>query len=147
MQEKIKSKISTTRIRELFTLYQISVMVIIVISFSILWAGIRVVQRNYILLKQVSVLEQEIELMKISVANQKLMNEYYSTDSYGEIAARRLLNKSMPGEKLMLVPKSLALEKVTGALASGSVDTGEYKPKLNNWQKWIRFLSGKSLED
>lgn len=147
MQEKIKSKISTTRIRELFTLYQISVMVIIVISFSILWAGIRVVQRNYILLKQVSVLEQEIELMKISVANQKLMNEYYSTDSYGEIAARRLLNKSMPGEKLMLVPKSLALEKVPGALASGNVDTEEYKPKLNNWQKWIRFLSGKSLED
>lgn len=147
MQEKIKSKISTTRIRELFTLYQISVMVIIVISFSILWAGIRVVQRNYILLKQVSVLEQEIELMKISVANQKLMNEYYSTDSYGEIAARRLLNKSMPGEKLMLVPKSLALETVPVALASGNVDTEEYKPKLNNWQKWIRFLSGKSLED
>jgi len=146
MKEKIKSFSKKHTPKDLFSLYHISVLVIIVISFSILWAGIHVIQRNYKLLKQISVLEQEAELMKLSVSNQKLMNEYYNTDAYMEISARRLLNKALPGEKLMLVPKSLALEQVP-SLELEKNNTNDSVQKLNNWQKWVRFLSGKSLGD
>jgi len=97
-------------------------------------------------MKQISVLEQEVKLGEVLSQNQKLMNEYYKTDTYLEIAARKQFNKAMPGEKLMLIPKSVALKSLPSS-SEDLINTNQPEEKLKNWQLWMRFLSGRAISD
>lgn len=144
MKEKIKDLTNPGAISALFTLHNLGMLVIVVVALSVSWTSIKVIQRNYNLMKQISVLEQEVKLGEVLEENQKLTNEYYKTETYLEIAARKQFNKAFPGEKLMIVPKSVALKNVP---ASNDDMKQDKKPeeKLRNWQLWIRFLSGRAI--
>lgn len=146
MKEKINELINPREINALFTLHNLGMLVIAVVALSVSWTSIKVIQRNYNLMKQISVLEQEVKLGEVLSANQKLMNEYYKTDTYLEIAARKQFNKALPGEQLMLVPKTVALR----SLPSTNEEPNDYKQpeeKLKKWQQWVRFLSGRAISD
>ncbi len=123
----------------------VGIYIIAIMSFSVAWAGTKAIQRNYQLMKQVSVLEQEAEIARQRVENQKLQNEYYASEAYLELAARRQLNRAAPGEKLMIIPKSIARSKVPQYVEKQS-DTGRSLETLPNWQAWLQFLSGRGLE-
>lgn len=80
-------------------------VVVILVSWSIL----NVLQVNYELEKQKTDLEQKNQLAKLQNENLKLQNVYFKSDEYLELSARRQLNKAAPGEKLYLVPRSVAM--------------------------------------
>lgn len=147
MFEKIKNTLTSKTFRSYFSLGAMGVYLIAVVSLSVAWASTKAIQRNYQLMKEISVLEQEADIAKQKVANQKLENEYYKSDSFLELAARSQLNKAAPGEKLMIVPKEVALAK----LPAGSDKIDEVvdiaKEKLPNWQAWLQFLTGRGLEE
>jgi hypothetical protein len=147
MKENIKNQLNFSSIRIFLTLPNIGVVVIAIVALSVSWTSTKVIQRNYKLLKKISVLEQQVEVEEVAVANQRLMNEYYKTDTYLEIAARRQFNKALPGEKLMLVPKALALQKVTTLVNKDKVAKVSKPNNLKNWQKWMRFLSGRAIDN
>lgn len=117
-----------------------------VIALLVTWSGIKVVQTNYDLQKQISALQQENEVSRLANANLALQNEFLETDQYLELVARRQFNKASPGEKLLIVPKSVALEKAAGlpeALASedqpASLDSeGPWYER--NFNAWLEFL-------
>ena len=146
MKEKIKNNLNADNLRAQLSVHNLGMLIIVVVALSVSWSSTKIIQRNYGLMKQISVLEQKVELEKVAVDNQKLMNEYYKTDTYLEIAARRQFNKALPGEKLMLVSKNLALSKVPSLTKNTEAD-GPAKTKLHNWQQWVRFLSGRALGD
>ena len=78
------------------------------------------------------------------VKNQKLQNEYLKSDAFLELAARRQFNRAAPGEKLLIVPKSVAEAKVPDKpVATVQVETAA--TTTSHWQEWLRFLSGRAL--
>lgn len=87
----------------------IGLLAFVVVSVLVTWSGIKVVQRNYDLQKQIAVMRQENEIKKLENSNLALKNQYLETDQYLELVARRQYNKALPGEKLLIVPKQVAL--------------------------------------
>lgn len=104
-----------------------------------------VILQNYRLERQVLEAEQKVSIATMELDNQKIKNQYYRTDAFLEIAARKQLSKGLPGEKMVIVPKSVAL-----AYAGSSVESfakPEYTPeKRNNLQRWLDFLGGNLSE-
>jgi len=147
MKENIKKHLEIDKLRSLVSLHNLGMLIIVLVALSVSWTSTKIIQRNYNLLKKITILEQQVMIDEAGIANQKLMNEYYKTDTYLEIAARKQFNKALPGEKLMLIPKSLALQKVPSLAAMQSEDDNVATVKLQNWQKWIRFLTGRAIED
>lgn len=148
MFKQIRAKIGSKDFRSYFSLGAIGVYVIAIVSLSVAWAGTKAIQRNYKLLKQVSVLEQQASIAEQKVENQKLLNEYYKSDAFLELAARRQFNKAAPGEKLLIVPKSVAATKLPSGFSElGVASEQKIDTELTNWQAWLQFLTGRGFED
>jgi len=147
MFDKIKNQLQSKSFRSYFSMGAMGVYLIAVVSLSVAWASTKAIQRNYQLMKDISVLEQEADIAEQKVANQKLENEYYKSDAFLELAARTQLNKAAPGEKLMIVPKSVALSKLPAGSGEADVAIVATKTDLPNWQAWLQFLTGRGLDD
>lgn len=146
MFKKIKNSINSKNLRSYFSIGALGVYFIAIVSFSVAWSSTKAIQRNYQLMKEIAVLEQKADIAEMRVANQKLENEYYKSNSFLELAARKQLNKAAPGEKLMIVPKKVALSK----LPVGSINEDTEEDLIDNtpnWQAWLQFLTGRGLVD
>lgn len=117
-----------------------------IIGVLVTWSGIKVVQTNYDLQKQISAMQQENDVKKLENSNLDLSNQYYETDQYLELAARQQYNKGLPGEKLLVVPKSVALahtrdipqpEADLGDLNSAEEDGPWYERNFNAWMEFL----------
>jgi cell division protein FtsB len=108
-----------------------------VIALLVTWSSVRVVQTNYDLEKQMSAIQQQNDVQGLANNNQKLKNEYYTTDAYLELSARRHFNKAAPGEKLLIVPKEVAL--------AHSIELPKPKTAAENLNDTIK-ASGPSLQ-
>lgn len=87
----------------------LGLLVFLVIVLMISWSGVKVIQTNYQLQKQISALNQENNVDQLKNKNLALQNEYYNTDQYLELAARQNFGLAAPGEKELIVPKDVAL--------------------------------------
>jgi cell division protein FtsL len=101
-----------------------------------------VIMQNYTLERDVQIAEQKVSIAQAELDTQKLKNEYFKSDAFLDIATRKQLSKGANGEKLIIVPKSVALSYVP-TIAS----TDKQIPKTNddnssNIHKWLQFLSG-----
>ncbi|MCW1907875.1 MAG: septum formation initiator family protein [Candidatus Saccharibacteria bacterium] len=119
---------------------------IIVILVS--WSGVKAIQRNYELQKQIAKLEQETAVQRLENDNQTLRNQYLETNQYLELAARGQFGLAAPGENVVIVPKAVALAKVadvkidTGLSAEQVTDT---KPAYQrNIEAWLDFFLGRA---
>src|SRR5690606_18810253 len=109
MLEKIKNLPVKSYIKSLQDVRNFGLLVFVVAALLVTWSGIRVVQTNYDLQKRISVMRQENEVKRLANSNMALSNQYLETDQYLELTARRQYNKALPGEKLLVVPKAVAL--------------------------------------
>lgn len=121
-----------------------------IVAVLVSWSGIKSIQTNYELQKQISVAKQQNEVTQLENDNIKLRNEYYKTDDFLELAARRQFGLAAPGEKVYIVPKSVALGNIKD-LSSGTekVQQGEEKPKAfyqQNLEAWFNFFLRKNSE-
>lgn len=116
-----------------------------ILVLLVTWSGVSVIETNYELQKQVSKLRQQNEVSKLENNNLRLQNEYYNSDQYLELTARRQFGKGQPGEKLLLVPESVALkytvdipEETRQATATPTLK----KPFIQkNIEAWINFFT------
>lgn len=102
------------------------------------WSGVSVIETNYGLQKQAAQIDQQNQVQQLTNTNLQLQNEYYNTDTYLELTARKQFGKGAPGETLLLVPKSVAL-----AHAKALPDTA---PKSIAPQKDSRTTSQKNFD-
>jgi cell division protein FtsB len=113
-----------------------------IVALLVSWSGVKTIQTNYELQKQIASLEQQNMVKKLENDNQKLRNEYYKTDQFLELAARRQFGKAAPGEKLYIVPKKVAL---ANSIDISKKDTAQEKAKIKsgvrkNLQDWFEFF-------
>jgi len=121
-----------------------------VIVLAITWSGIKTVQTNYELQKKISVLKQQNDVLRLQNQNAALQNQYYQTDQYLDLAARQNLGLAAPGEKIMLVPKSVALKYADPSLIISTSKLGESTADnrskyVKNMENWRDFLLGRKL--
>ena len=116
-------------------------VVFVVVVLLISWSGIKTIQTNYNLQKQISTLNQQNELQKLENGNLALNNDYYQSDQYLELAARQSFGLGAPGEKEIIVPESVALSYTT-AEPSDDKEAQQAKPPAyqQNFQSWVNFF-------
>lgn len=145
MIEKIKNKIKPHHIEYITDVRNIGMIVFVVVALLVTWSGIKVVQTNYDLQKQISVMRQENDLKKLSNSNLELKNKYLDSDQYLELSARKQYNKALPGEKLLVVPSAVALrhtvdERVEPPTNDDVQAESEGPFYERNFNAWIDFM-------
>jgi len=120
----------------------VGVLVFIVIVLLISWSGVKSIQTNYGLQKQIVKLGQENQVAQLENTNQALQNQYYGTPQYLEIAARQNLGLAAPGETELIISKETALAH-TIKMPGGGLVPSEV-PKQPFWQRnfeaWMNFF-------
>lgn len=113
------------------------------VALMVTWSGAKVIQTNYELQKQISQLEQEIAVQKLSNQNLKLRNQYYQTDQYLELQARQDFGLGGRGETQLIVPREVAQKYVAPVAAAGApkaVPDVKLPSYQRNFQAWIDFF-------
>ena len=72
--------------------------------------------------------------MEIEAA--ELENEYYKSEEYQELAARKYLDKKLDGENMLVMPENSEAAKNKYATNEVTIVNVEY----SNFEKWIKFL-------
>lgn len=112
-----------------------------VIVLLISWSGVKVIETNYQLQKQISELQQQNDVASLQNDNQKLQNEYYNTSQYLELSARENFGLGAPGEKELIVPVSVALAHTISPPPEAAQAKTAHKPFYErNLQAWVNFF-------
>src|SRR5215469_13850027 len=82
----------------------VGLLVFTMIVLLISWSGVKSIQTNYGLQKQVAALAQENQVQTLQNADLALQNRYLDTPQYLEVSARQNLGLGAPGETELLVP-------------------------------------------
>src|SRR3990167_9666970 len=106
--ERIKNSWSLEHLKEFFSVNNVGFYIFAVIVLAIAWSGVRTVQNNYELQKQIALLKQQNEVLKLSNESTALKSRFYETDQYLDLAARQNLGLAAPGETVLLIPKATA---------------------------------------
>jgi cell division protein FtsB len=109
MLEKIKNRLHHSFLQNFRDVRFVGFVAFGVIVLLASWSGVRVIEQNYALQKQITQLGEQNKVSQLQNTNLQLKNEYYNTNTYLELTARKQFGKGAPGEKLLLVPKDVAL--------------------------------------
>lgn len=113
-----------------------------IISLLVAWNIIGVIEKNYELQQQIAQLDRENTLQSLRNTNQALRNEYFNSQQYLELQARRQLGLAAEGETVYLVPESVALANSIEVQERPSVAPPEdekpwYRQNLEEWREFF----------
>jgi cell division protein FtsB len=148
MTPEVKKIWNSKRARQLVDMRNIGLYIFAIIVLAITWSGIKTVQRNYELQKKISELKQENTVTDLQNQNTDLKNKYLQTDEYLDLAARQNLGLAAPGEKVLIVPKSVAMKYVDSSLSQNKAQVNsapeDHRSKyVKNIESWRDFLIGR----
>ena len=103
------------------------------------WSGVKTIQTNYELQKDIATLKQQNAVRSLENQNLELQNKYYNTDEYLELSARRNFGLGKPGEKELLVPQTVAFTYAPEVEAS-KADAEIINTHTSNFQAWVNFF-------
>ena len=114
----------------------------VVIVLMISWSGVKSIQTNYGLQKQISALKQQADLQKLQNDNLALQNQYLNSNQYLELSARQNFGLAAPGEKEIVVPANVALAYTVNLPTSAKADNTKAKQPAyqRNFESWVDFF-------
>lgn len=118
-------------------------MLFLVIVLLISWSGVKVIQTNYGLQKQITALKQQNELQELQNKNLALQNQYYNSNQYLELSARQNFGLGAPGEKEIIVPAQVALSYTVNLPSqTSSADAAKAKQPVyqRDFESWVDFF-------
>ena len=92
--------------------------------------------RNWELTEKLASRKRELELLTVETEMAELENEYLKSDEYQELMARRLLDKQLPGEHLVILPENSETAKTKHQVVEQVAPEKTY----SNPEKWWMFL-------
>lgn len=126
----------------------IGIALFMVVVFLITWSGVKAIETNYGLQREISKLEQQNAVQDLQNENMKLQKEYYNTPQYLDIAARKEFGLAAPGETVLVVPKDVAMKHTIETPAAATQKAGEAavkKPAIQrNFNAWMDFFLNRS---
>ena len=115
-----------------------NVVLLFAIVMCLMWTyqSIEAMSRNWELVERLNADRKALELLEIEVETAELQNEYYASEEYQELAARRLAGKQLPGERMVFLPENTEAAKNNHQVAAAAESRKEY----SNFEKWMMFL-------
>ena len=146
MQEKLKiyqDKIEAYA-DQLHDVRVVGLLTFALMILLISWSGVKAIDTNYRLQKQISQLQQQNDVAGLSNNNLTLQNEYFNNNQYLELAARQNFGLALPGETELLIPTSVAMAHTTDVKNVEDVQTTQTKAKQpayqRHFQAWMNFF-------
>lgn len=122
----------------------VGLLLFLVVVLLISWSGVKVIDTNYRLQKQIASLEQQNQVQQLTNTNTKFENEYFETNQYLELAARQHFGLAAPGETLINVPQHVALAHTVDLPDTEQAHTQKTRAAQptyqRNFQAWMNFL-------
>ncbi|MEK7059649.1 MAG: septum formation initiator family protein [Patescibacteria group bacterium] len=117
-------------------------LLFVVLVLMISWSGIKTIQTNYDLQKQITALDHANTLQKLQNDNLALQNQYFKSNQYLELSARQNFGLAAPGEKEVSVPASVALAYIVDLPTSGKRTEAKAKQSASqrNFESWVDFF-------
>lgn len=135
----IKNKIRQLKFRishDFFTVENI--VLAIAIFLCLFWAfqSVRAMSRSWELSEKLTTKRRALELLEVEVETAELENEYYRSEEYQELLARRLEDKKRAGENMVVMPPNS--ERAKNKYKSSN--TGDSEKEYSNLSKWMMYL-------
>ena len=117
-----------------------NIVLLAAIIMCLTWTfqSIKAMSRNWELNDRLNTEQKALDYLKVEIETAELENEYYRTDEYQELAARRFLEKQLPGEKMVVLPENTEVAK--NKHLKESVATEIEEKDYSNFEKWMMFL-------
>lgn len=115
-----------------------NVVLAVAIILCLVWTYQSIVSmsRNWELVERLNSEKKSLELAKIEVETAELENEYYKTEEYQELAARKMANKQLSGEHMVYMPENSEVAKNKHKVAEEVKEEKSY----SNFEKWMMYL-------
>jgi cell division protein FtsB len=127
----------------------VGLILFVVVVLLVSWSGIKAIDTNYSLQKQISRLEQQNQVKQLGNTNAELQNKYFETNQYLDIAARQNFGLAAPGETMLNVPSNVALahtSAIPNAEEQEAKKTQAKQPAYQrNFQGWMNFFLHRQL--
>lgn len=143
MFEKLKQAKNSPWVRDLRDVRAIGFIVFGIIVLLVSWSTVGIIQTNYELQRKISRLEQQNRVYELEKNNLRLRNEYYGTDQYLELTARKAFGRAAPGERVYIVPEKVALAHTVPMPETKPDAVEQTSPKptyQRNFEAWMNFL-------
>ncbi len=116
-----------------------NVVLILAVFLCLMWTyqSIMAMSRNWNLTEQLTTEKKSLELLNIEVEAAELENEYYKSDEYQELLARKYLDKQFSGEKMVVMPDNSEEAKNKHKTIATTAKT---ENNYTNFEKWMMYL-------
>ncbi len=119
-----------------------------IIAISWAWGSIAMMQRNFGLQRKIDARQRQLKLTELELENLKFQQNYFKSDEYKELIARRDLDLALPGERVIILPKNSQATKKYDQEADKDIQkTGISYKKPSNIEQWLNFLSGSNAKN
>lgn len=124
---------------EYLTFENVVLIIAIVLCLNWTYRSIEAMSRNSELAEKLNSIEKNLELRKVEVETAELENEYFESDEYKELAARKFAGKQLEGENMVYMPENseAARNKHADEIA---VKEEEKKKEYSNFEQWMMYL-------
>lgn len=124
--------------RDFLTVENVVLLFAIILCLVWTFQTITAMSRNWELSERLTEERKKLELISLEVESAELANEYYKSNEYQELVARKNLDKKLPGENMVVMPENseVAKNKHQDEPKTLAVDEPEY----TNFEKWMMFL-------
>lgn len=133
------------RIRHRYlTFNNMVIFVAFLVALGWLWGSLQVMQRNYVLQREVDHKRRELAVTRLQKDNLELQKRYYQTNEYKEMAARESLGLVMPGERVLILPANTEAVKQSDKeeQRTPGVAVAVSGQEAGNFEQWMNFLFG-----
>lgn len=136
--------------RQYGSLNNIVLFTAVVIAASWAWGTVSTIQRNFDAQKNLDAKKRQLQLTELEVQALKYQQNYYKSDEYLDLSARKDLGLASPGEDVLILP--LNSDRVVAEDAADSktddstlvVNTATPSAPASNFDQWISFLTGQT---
>lgn len=114
-------------------------VLVVAVGLYLIWMTqtIMAMNRSWQLSETLTRERSELELLQVEVDTISLENEYYQTAEYQELMARKLLDKKLPGENMVVMPENS--EKALTKHEPVEAPPVEEEEK-SNFEQWMMYL-------
>ena len=121
---------------DFFTIENVVLILAIVLCLTWTYQSIAAMSRNWELSETLVTEKKELELLSVEVEAAELENEYYKTNEYQELLARKYLDKKAVGENMVVMPENSEAAKNKHKVVKVEKEEKNY----SNFEKWMQYL-------
>jgi hypothetical protein len=124
--------------RDFLTVENVVLLFAIILCLVWTFQTITAMSRNWELSERLTEERKKLELISLEVESVELANEYYKSNEYQELVARKNLDKKLPGENMVVMPENSEVAKNRHQDEPKTLAVDE--PEYTNFEKWMMFL-------